>query len=192
MGLMSLLFFTLILIGLYVVFLYAIVAYRKIITVMMGMMVAMSLGMTVGLMSGAILGVYLPGQFFYSAMIAMLIGLTIGFSAGLPISIMAVIDGMLSGLMGGMMGAMLGVMVEPQFQAKMLNILFVIITGVLLLLLYMIHKEAAQSGQQTIWIQKPILLGMVLLILFLLFNILDPYDSIQRGKRSEDLHNHQT
>lgn len=119
--------------------------HRKKITVMTGMMISMVLGMGVGLTIGVILGILLAGDLFTSTLLAMIIGIAAGFLAGLPIGLMAVLDGALAGMMGGMMGAMLGEMISPEYQDALIRIMFLLLTGTIIILFQLMQQEFIKS-----------------------------------------------
>lgn len=157
--------------------------HRKKITVMTGMMISMVLGMGVGLTIGVILGILLAGDLFSSTILAMIIGIAAGFLAGLPIGLMAVLDGALAGMMGGMMGAMLGVMISPEYQDTLIRIMFLLLTGTIIILFQLMQQEFIKSKAL---ISRP----FVMIVLFAFFIIgYNQMESVIPSSHSANINN---
>lgn len=162
---------------------------RNRIPCMTGMMIAMTLGMMVGLMAGVIFGVLYSGNLFLSTLLSMSIGIGAGFLAGLPVSVMAVLDGMLSGLMGGMMGAMLGEMVPIEYQNSLIQIMFVLFIGIILILLYMMQQEfTRKEDSKSSLFQHPLFMTGVLAAFFFGYNQLGSAVHITQGGGGDIAH----
>ncbi|MCY9693376.1 cupredoxin domain-containing protein [Paenibacillus alginolyticus] len=147
------------------------IAFRKSISCMAGMMTAMALGMSIGLGVGSLMALLIPGQFFQSTMISMLIGGTIGVAAGITISLMAVIDGLMSGLMGGMMGTMLIIMIPSPYVGLTIKIMSILCSGIIFLLLLMLQGEVKADvlNRKFFLLSKPSpMFCMIVIVLVLL------------------------
>lgn len=163
-----------------------IIAFRKQLPCMAGMMAAMTLGMTVGLGLGVLFALWLPGQFFQSTVLSMLIGGAIGVIAGAPISMMAILDGLLSGIMGGMMGTMLMVMMPPSFAGNTVRILSVLCIGAIFLLFLMLQWEVASDflKQKSILFSKPIFMFLFILLSLLSITFIPIHPTPDLGRHS--------
>ena len=143
------------------------IASRKLISCMVGMMSAMTVGMVVGLGIGAIATIISPVDSFYAILLGILAGSLAGIAAGLPIGLMAVIDGLLSGLMAGMMGAMLADMISSSYHMILLQVLAILAGGIIFLLYLMLLGEIKPNNlsglplfyRSPAWIFTVILLG---------------------------------
>lgn len=142
---------------------------------MTGMMAAMTTGMIVGLLCGLIVGIILSGSLFLSTVLGMGVGMVVGGLVGIPFSALAFLDGFLSGLMGGMMGAMLGDMIPTEYQDIIIKVQFVISTGVLITLMYMLLNEITKKGNIKIkrYLDNPLMLILAFTIFFFSFNSMD-------------------
>ncbi|KXG42923.1 hypothetical protein TEPIDINF_000175 [Tepidibacillus infernus] len=161
---------------------------REKITCMTGMMIAMTLGMMVGILSGTLIGILYAGNLFFSTLIAMAIGGAVGLITGAPVTLMAMMDGLLSGLMGGMMGAMLGDMISTSKPDTMMKILLVLFIGIILILFYMMIDEL-NKGDQPRFFRNPLLMGMIILVFFFLFNQMGHIVTVE-SEMEQNNHNH--
>ena len=120
-------------------------AYRQ-FSCMSGMMIGMTTGMIAGFLPGYFIGA--TNGMFYGIIFGMTIGIFLGIWNGKCCGIMGIMEGLMAGFMGGLMGAMTSVMLLNDHLKIASVIIFLISTGIIFSLNYMIYFEMKESEIQ--------------------------------------------
>ncbi|WLD91596.1 hypothetical protein [Alkalihalobacillus sp. AL-G] len=162
--------------------------YRKELLIMEAVCVAMSIGMAVGLVLGSYFGFIFHDDLFLSTLVSIGLGGSLGLVLGLPCSLPASIDGFLSGVMGGMMGAMLGAMLPLDDWSMMLKILFLLQTGLMILMIVYLTKKYIPASSLTPHSFKKLLLFSFVLFVGIAAAIFPTNLTIQQNDHNDPKH----